>query len=408
MSRALAFVATLAWATAGTAAPETVTGVEGLCRAIERIAAPELENAPGVRVETIAEGAALGIADAVDARCRALLGRPSPTKTPWRLRLRVRVARPLLLAVVEIMDASDSAPERALFVDVADVPLGPMLDAWLGATGSTGIETWLAGAVSGRVLALCGGDANGDGVAEVALVTDSALVVLRWEHGGFEPLHQVDLPLELRPLARVPGASAVCRATDEGLQIAIGIHDRNAGLHFKLTDQGLSKPAALDGVPVAWASGAPVLAQGIAGRGLVRWRGRELAAMAWAPTRNRDAPRIVGVTQDGAPVLDDRVGQALTSGTGVAAADLDGDGAFELVRTLPLAPGASGADRLVATPMDDWTTVRMESTPVTGLFGPVGAVVVGPWWRVLAVRHVEGRSMLYAFGRRQATERPAK
>lgn len=407
MNRAFAFGAVFAWAAMGAAVPEPATGVEGLCRIIERIAGPELENAPGVRVETIAEGAALGIADAVDARCRALLGRPSESGATWRLRLRVRVARPLLLAVVEIMDASDVTPERALFVDVADVPLGPTLDAWLGAMG-TGIETWLAGAIPGRVLALCGGDADGDGVAEVALVTDSAVVVLRWEHGGFEPLHRVELPTDMRPLARVPGASAVCRNSEDGLQIAVGMHDRNKGLHFKLTARGLSEPTVLDGIPVAWATGAPVLAQGIVGRGLIRWRGRELAAIAWSPTRNRDAPRIVGVTQDGAPVVDDRVGQALTSGTGIAAADLDGDGAFELVRTRPLAPGASGADRLVVTPMDDSTTVRMESTPITGLFGAVGGVVVGPWWRVLAVRHVEGRSMLYALGRRQTSEGRAK
>lgn len=404
MSRAAAFVAVFAWAAVASAAPEPVTGVEGLCRVIERIAGPELENAPGVRVETIAEGAALGIADAVDARCRALLGRPSTDGAPWRLRLRVRVARPLLLAVVEIMDGSDAEPERALFVDVANVPLGPTLDAWLGAMG-TGVETWLAGAVPGRVLALCGGDADDDGVAEVALVTDAAVILLRWEHGGFEPLSRVELPVDLRPLARVPGASAVCRNTDKGLQIAVGIHDRNKGLQFTLTAQGASKPQELEGIPVAWAAAAPVLAQGIVGRGLIRWRGRELAAIAWAPTRNRDAPRIVGVTQDGAPVVDDRVGQPLTSGTGITAADLDGDGAFELVRSRPLAPGASGADRLIVTPMDDAATVRMESTPVTGLFGAVGAVVVGPWWRVLAVRHVEGRSMLYALGRRQASSK---
>lgn len=406
MTRVLA--ALLLWSGVAVAAPEPATGVEGLCHAVQRIAEPHLTVAPGVRVETIAEGAAMGIADAVDGRCRALLGRPAKEEaSPWRLRLRVRVARPLLLAVVEIFDATETEPRRALFVDVVDVPLGPALDAWLGATGE-GIETWMAGAVPGRVLALCGGDANGDGVAEVAFVTHEAVELLRWTHGGLETLGRVPLPPGLQPRARVPGATALCRNTDAGLVVAAGMHDRNRGMLFTVTEEGPSEATALEGIPVAWAGGAPVLAQGIVGRGLLRWRGRELAAVASTSSRGPDAPRVVGVTQDGAPVVEDRIGQPLTSGTGLAAADLDGDGAFELVRTRPLLPGTSGADRLVVTPLEDPATVRLESTPVTGVLGAVGAVAVGPWWRVLAVRHVDGRSMLVALGRRQSVEEPAQ
>lgn len=387
------------------AAPENETGVEGLCRSIERLAASELAGAPGVRIETLAEGVAMELSDAVDARCRALLGRPATEGVPWRLRLRLRVARPLLLAVVEVLEPTDDGRERSVLTEVADVPLGPALETWLG-TASVGIESWLAGAVPGRVLALCGGDANGDGIAEVLFVTTTQVLVMRWDPGGFEVLERRDLPLELRPLARAPGASAACQSTDQGLRMAFGIHDRNRGLSLTFHKGKLSEPLPLAGIPIAWQADAPVLAQGVPGRGLVRWRGKELAGLAWVPSRPVEAPKVVGVTQDGAPVVDDRLGAALTSGTGIAAVDLDGDGVFELVRTRPLWPGSSSADRLIVTSIDEPTVVKLESTAITGVLGPVGAVAVGPWWRVLAVRHVEGRSMLYALGRRHKETGP--
>lgn len=397
----MALAASLFAAAPATAAPGPTSGVEALCETVQRMLAPHLTTAPGVRVETVGEGPALGLVDGVGARCRALIDRPTTEGSPWRVRLKVRVAPARLLAMVELFSSTDGTGDEALFVDVADVPLGSAMEAWLGATGpGVGVETWVAGAVPGQVLALCGADGDADGVAEVALVTPTAVELFRWTHGGLQPLEKVELPAQLRPRARVPAATAVCQASEEGLAVAIGVHDRNQGMLFKLNAEGASPPALLDGVPVGWAKGAPVLAPGVRGRGLLRLKGRELVTATAAPVRGRDPVRLVGVTQDGAVVLDDRAGPALTSGTGVAVVDLDGDGTFELVRTRPLAPGADGTDRLVVTPLEEPATVRLESAPVAGLLDAVGSVSVGRWWRVLAVRQVDGRSMLYALGTR--------
>lgn len=399
MRRLLALSALVLATWPATAAPNT--GVEGLCEEVQRLLASHLSAAPGVAVETVAEGPALSLADAVDARCRAQLERPAEEVAPWRVRLKVRVAPPLLLAVVELFSSPEDARDQAVLVDVADVPLGSAMEAWLGATGAgAGVETWLAGAVPGQVLALCGGDGDGDGIAEVALVTPAAVEVFRWTHGGLEPHHRIDLPAQIRPRARVPAATAVCQATDEGLLVAVGVHDRNQGMLLKVTAEGLSAQGLLEGVPVGWAKGAPVLAQGVRGRGLLRLKGRDLVTAVAVPARGREPPRILGVTQDGAVLLDDRKGAALVSGTGLAVVDLDGDGAFELVRTRPLVPGVDGTDRLVVTPIEEPAAVRLESAPVSGLLDAVGAVSVGRWWRVLAVRPSEGRSTLYALGTR--------
>jgi hypothetical protein len=378
-------------------------GVEGLCAQVARLAAPLIASKP-TALQVEAEGAALDLAEAVRGRCaQQVLGeghRPVPLAAAERtVRLRLRLAPPSLIALVEVTGPGHSgSPSEVFLAQPVEAPAGASLARWLSATGS-GLETWVAGSIDGEVLALCGDDGNGDGTAEVAFVTANAIEVTRWTAAGFEFLTRVELPPSLRPHARAPGASATCRAADGVLLVAFGIHDRGRGGLLRVVGTDTQPIQPLDGVPIGIsASGQPIIADGVPGTGLIRWKGEQFAQAVAVPTAK--GLRVLGVTQQGAPWLNETFGRPFTAGTGLAAADLDGTGTLEAVLTKPVFAGSASEDRLLLTSLDSAATVRHQSAAIRGALGPVGVVNVNGWQRVLAAEWLAGRSQIYAVGRR--------
>lgn len=399
----LAAAAACTWlALAARASEAPKDGVDALCLQVLRVAAPTLPGADSVGLELSAEGSALDLADAAAGRCAVALGASSRNAAlhDRTVRVHLRVSPPQLVAMVEVLGAFADGGRPVLATEAVQVPLGLALGTWVTA-GGTGLETWLVGAVDAQVLALCGDDSDGDGAPEVVFVTTSGLEVMRWGPSGLDPLAHVDLPASLRPRARAPGATVSCRAEDGALTVAFGIHDRNRGAIVRIRNGNAGPLTLLDGIPIGLPVGGEApLATGLEGTGLVRWQGRDYASLALVPGAKGPAWRVAGATQDGVPVTADGVGRPMTVGSGVALADLDRDGSFEVVRALALLPGVEQPDRLLVSPLEDGASVRHESLPVKGAFGPLGAVVASGWWRVLAVQPGPQRSQVYALGRR--------
>ncbi len=398
-------------------APQTVDprvlrtdGIDGLCTQVARTAAPQLGAAHLVALQVTAEGAALELGDAVTGRCTAILSTETLRVIPLAagqsgtaervIRIRMRAAPPVLVAMVEVVVPHADAKPEVLLAEAVDAPIGNALANWVN-VGGTGLETWLAGTVGSEVLALCGDDGDGDGVAEIALVMPAAIEVMRWTVSGFEPITRVALPPGLRSRARVAGASVLCRSVDGGMTVAFGIHDRNRGGQFRVVAGQATPLTTIEGIPIGFgAAGELVLAEGVIGTDLLRWHGQPLAsAVALGLTTGKD-PRVFGVSQDGALFAGETTGRALLFGSSVAVAFLDRDGVAELVSTRPALPGGDENDRFVVSTIDNPAVVRHESSSLKGTLGPIGTVAVGTWSRVLAAQVSNGRTQLYAFGRR--------
>lgn len=395
-----AVVVLVVFACAPARAQAPAEGIEALCAHVARVAGPFAHEGALLDVRVSAEGAAVELADTIRARCRALVEAQLRASGPKRIVLvRVRLAQSSLLALVEVFPPAN--PVELLATATIDVPAGAALSRWVEASGA-GLETWIAGEVNDEVLAICGVDANADHEAEVAVVGRRALHLFTWGGAALRPWKSLPLPETLRPRARVPGATASCRARSGVMEVTFGIHDRERGAVVRPGDDAITPRALIAGIPLGTApDGSRILARGVAGTGLIEWRSRQLAAAAVVPGTDQ----VVGVTQDGAPFSAAGLGATGSTGSSLAVLDLDGDGRWERVGSRPILPSVELSDRLVVTGLDDVRSVRAESTPLPPI-GAIGAVQFPRASRVLAAYATEGRTVLVGFGHRFPEEAP--
>lgn len=371
-------------------------GLDALCARIAAAGAPSLEGARAVALELVAEGAMLDLAGAAEGLCSKAILTNGPGRVPVDqadrvVRLRLRARAGLLLAFVEIRRPVEGGHEL-LFADGIEVPAGDALGNWLAA-GGRGIESWLAGAVDGHVLALCGLD--GAKGPEVALVLAARVEFHRWDEDALTPIGRSPLPPAVRPHARIPSISAVCDTSPEGLRVTFAVPDRARVASAVLHVDGKIVVAE----PESWSWATRGL-EPLAGTGLMRGAAGLFGAVAFGPEHD-GRPLLVGATQDGTLHVGDAPASPRATGLGLAVLDLDGDRRLDLVRTRPVLPEADPTDRLVLSPLDDPRVVKLESQPVRGLLGAVGAVPSVRAPRVLAVRFDGSRSALHAFGVRR-------
>ncbi len=385
-----------------------VAGMEALCAETLSVVDGSVPAHGAVRMTVEAEGATLDIAEPMRERCSAVLvadGHPSGSSNEDALvRVRVRAAPPSLVALIDI--GTFAAP-GSLRTDSISVPLGAALEAWLSAAG-TGVETWVAGTVDGEALALCGAGYGGQDT--VGVVTADQVVFLRWTAAGLQLLTRLDLPAPLRARARSPAASAVCRSEEGTLVFAFGMHDRARGAVLRFTGGTATWASTLDGIPIGFdASGAPVLAVGVEGTSLIRWKERPLAqavALAGVESKEGSATRVIGTTPEGALFSGEGLSHSALYGSGFAVADVDLDGHPDLIVSRSVLPGDGAEDRITVRVLDNPTVVRHESRALKGTVGPIGAVTDPTGARVLAVLAHSGHSQILAIGHRQHSQAP--
>jgi hypothetical protein len=183
------------------------------------------------------------------------------------------------------------------------------------------------------------------------------------------------------------------------LVVAFGMHDRPRGGILRVVAGEPQPVQAVEGVPFALnADGQPLIAEPVPGTGLMRWKGKTLAAAT--AVFSSKGPRVLGVTQEGAILHDDVLGKQFAAGATIAIADLDGDGAGELLLSRPVFSSASAEDRLLMSSIDSPSSPRIQSQSIRGVLDTVGVVNVGRWSRAIAVEWQNGRSQVYAVGQR--------
>jgi len=376
-------------------APPPAEGVEALCAQVAEKTRTAL-GGDSASLELSAEGPVVEIGEALRKRCasRLVSDNKDPAQPDRVVRMRVRLFPPDLVAMVEVL-----AGDQNLLTETVSAPAGTALTGWLAARG-TGNETWLAGSVDGNVLAVCGADADADGIAEVAIVTEDSIEFFHWSTSALEFWQRMELPSSLRPHARVPAATAVCGVQNGVFIVGVGVPDRDKGAVFK-AEKSISF-ALTEGIPLSPTGVEPLLARGIGGTPYVRWQNRSFASVAAITNPKGKGTIPAGVTPDGSVVTGDQIGRPGTAGHPTVVTLFDEDDQPDIALTRAVLSRGETTDRIQIFTLQGTGAVRAESGAIKGSIQALGAVEIGKWSRIVAAVTSGKRTQLYAFGRREA------
>lgn len=218
--------------------------------------------------------------------------------------------------------------------------------------------------LEGPVTAVAVGDADGDGRAEILVLTDRALTALRLEGGSVRRLAVRSLASRPRALvrSREPAGGVVVARIALRTVVAYNHSDLASGEILAFDGASFEPVADLPETPLAAGAGTVLYAGLVPGtsdfQGAVRLVGPsgsrrlDLGAPVRSAALGPDGRTLLTLGADWrltwrtlAPSGDAAVPEAAPVGAGVALADVDGDGVLERVGSEATAPGAE--DRLV-------------------------------------------------------------
>ncbi len=242
--------------------------------------------------------------------------------------------------------------------------------------------------LSSAPVAVAAGDLDGDGVAEVAVLTEDEVVLLSREGKGLARFDLTALPLSRTPCREPLGALAIV-----GPRVAFFSARRAHGMFLafrngKLEPMGaLERPMLGEGIAGAWLPGQNAYAA--LSQGETAWRGADPVVTVSART-HKGLGQYLFVLADGTASLTQGWNGVATRwkalGAGSALADLDGDGRPEVVTSAPAHKPKPESLRVLRGPDEPpAATLELGETRVLAVAGaelngaPGDELLVGAW-----------------------------